>query len=417
MDREPGNPGTGEAAPAWLAPPDYLESLARHLEAAEKEAWDWIAGDLAGPEHAERARLEILKSTFRIERDLKPGLYAAASEALARLGIAAPVTFYQMQEMPGMNAALFFMPGEIHVALSGPVTEKLGPSELAALVGHEAGHFALLEGFGRRFRVLEEVMSALVAGPSPQPAHERSQRLMRLHSEVFCDRASLAACGSDLLAAVGSLVKTETGMADASAESLLRQTDEIFEKDDPGSRGQSHPETFIRVRALKLHADRDPGAEGAIRRMIEGGLAIGGMDLLGRVEMGRITRAAVDAMLAEKWIRSPSVMAHARMFFDGYEPPAAPPDLAALGRAAAMDDADTARYFAYVLLDFAACDRDMGEPALAAALSAASALGVADQFRTLAMKELGIGRRGFDAIEADRAGILEAARKRQEAGP
>ncbi len=402
---------------AGLVPPVYLESLAGLLESAEREAWDWIAGDLAGPEHAERVRLEILKSTFRIDRDTKPGLYETAALAASRLGLAARATFYQVQQSTGMNAGLFFIPGEIHVAFSGPVLEKLGGAETAALIGHEAGHFMLLEGWGRRYRVLEDVMAALAADPGRRPVHDESLRLMRLHTEAFCDRASLIACGGDLAAAVGSIVKIETGVADVPAESYLRQIDEIFDRDDPGSRGQSHPEAFIRARALSLWAAGAPGAEEQIRRMIEGTPAIGRMSLPGQMEMVRHTRAVVDALLSEKWMRSETALAHARMFFDGYAPPAAAPDLGAVKAALSPWDEDTARYFAYVLLDFAACDREIEEPALAASILASRALGMGEPFREQAMKELGIGKRRFEALEEGCTAILDAARKGTEQSP
>jgi predicted SprT family Zn-dependent metalloprotease len=42
-----------------------------------------------------------------------------------------------------MNAALCFIPGEIHVALQSPMLRSLSDTELRVLLGHEFSHYKL----------------------------------------------------------------------------------------------------------------------------------------------------------------------------------------------------------------------------------------------------------------------------------
>jgi hypothetical protein len=254
------------------------------------------------------------------------------------------------------------------------------------------------------------LLNALVQDPSSQPAHEESYRLFHLYHEIFCDRAALIACG-DLHAAVSTLVKLETGITDVNAESYLEQTEEIFSKGTVKTSGLSHPECFIRTRALKLWSEQPANLEQDIRRMIEGGLSLDGMDLLAQGKTVELTRRLLETLLAEPWFRSEQVLAHARMFFDDLRVPKDAPCEDDLKPILEVEDEKLAQYFCYVLLDFVSCDRELEGPALGLALVLCRRLGLEKNFRPIATKELKLKKRQFDQLEQDAEAIVAAARK------
>lgn len=396
-----------------LEPLPYLKDLADHLALEEAKAWAWFSRELTGPEHAERMRLELLKATYRLDRDDRPALYAAADRVRERLGVTAPVTLYQLQQgdSAALNASLFYIPGEAHVAFQGPVLDKLQGAELDALLGHELGHFRLLEHWDRAYRVTADLLNALLHDPAAQPVHQESYRLFHLYSEIFCDRCSLAACG-DLPAVVSALVKAETGLSAVSAESYLRQTEEIFAKGRLKTDGLSHPECFVRTWALKLWADGDAQVEGKVRLAIEGPPSLDGMDLLEQRHVATLTRRLIETLLAEPWFHgSEAVLAHARLFFDDFDPPPPPVSDTELQELAAIEDEKLAQYFCFVLLDFAACDRQLEEPALAAALLVSRRLGWEKHFQTMACKELKLRKAQYEKLATDAADLLAKARR------
>ena len=96
------------------------ESQARIAAAAYSARWAWFSGDRQRDVQNDAVRLDLLKATYRIERDSNSSLYAAADEVAAALGLNFPITFYQAQNAAGLNASLPYMPGEVHIVLAGP---------------------------------------------------------------------------------------------------------------------------------------------------------------------------------------------------------------------------------------------------------------------------------------------------------
>src|SRR3954454_9277746 len=118
------------------APKDSLEPLPYHLElrdylkSRERELWDWFASARAQADYTENLRMDLLKSTYRLDEESQPDLFKAVKEAKSRLQLDIPVTVYQAQNSPQLNAALYFIAGEGHVILSGPVLSLLNAEEL-----------------------------------------------------------------------------------------------------------------------------------------------------------------------------------------------------------------------------------------------------------------------------------------------
>jgi Zn-dependent protease with chaperone function len=419
---EPGNkcfasarlhPGLGmtttTAEQPALQPPVYLESLVAYFQAEDPAVWQWFAEHQAQPADLEAIRLDLLKSTYRLEKSEQPQLFEQAAKAAEVLHLTAPVSIYQSQSDSSLNASLAYIPGEIHLVLHGPVTKTLGENELLALVAHEMAHFALLDGWDGRFAICQELLRGLSVDAGAEPASLASLRLFSLHTEIFCDRGALAVCG-DVNAAVNCLVKVETGVTEVNAETYLKQAAEILSKGKIRSEGVTHPETFIRARALQLWEEQGSGAEEAIRKLLHGSVALGELDLLGQQQVERLTRRLVDRLLVPDWFHTDPVLAHARLFFDEYVPPDARHKDEKLAGDLKTDDEQLQDYYCYVLLDFVSADSTLDEHPLAAAVLVTRELGLEDRFVAIAVKELKLRKKQIEDIQKQAEELVRKAR-------
>ncbi len=383
----------------------YHTDIVRHLQLREPELWTWFSSDPQRDSHNEAVRLDLLKATYRIERDSNPSLYSAADEVAGVLGLSAPITFYQAQNSTGLNMALPYIPGEIHIVLVGSVLSMLTEPETRGVLGHEMTHFALLDRW-RDYLIASQLLDAMANDIAAQPAHLASARLFKLYTEVYCDRgASLATC--DFGATITALIKTQTGITNISAESYLRQTEEIFRKGHPRSEGVTHPETFIRSKALQLWFEESDKSASEIRRVIEGPQSLAELDLLGQEAVSQITRRLINSLLQFKWFHTESVLAHAKLYFDDFQPSATEEKIVTEelnGGGEQFRD-----YYCYVLLDFAAADRDLEEAPLAAALLLSDELGIGERFRQLASKELNLRKNQMQDLENNASRIVAQA--------
>jgi hypothetical protein len=116
-----------------LEPLPYQVELREYLKSEERELWNWFASPQARVDYTENLRLELLKSTYRLDVDGQPEVYRSLDEARSRLQLDIPVTLYQAQNTPQLNAALYYIRGQGHIVFSGPVFTLLSAEELKCL--------------------------------------------------------------------------------------------------------------------------------------------------------------------------------------------------------------------------------------------------------------------------------------------
>src|SRR5438128_6615310 len=313
------NGNSVDAPERSVEPLPYHVELRDYLKSDERELWNWFASAQARTDYTENLRMELLKATYRLDADGHPELYQSVEEARIRLQLDIPVTLYQAQNSPQLNATLFFMPGEGHVVFSGPSLTLLNADELKSVIGHELADYHLWGRDNGEFHIADRLLQAVANDPRAASSHEQTARRFQLYTEVFADRGSLCVTG-DVYPVVAGLVKLQTGLSQVSAPAYLKQAEEIFAKGNVATEGLSHPEAFIRARALALWQEQREAAAEVIRDMIEGTAALDELDLLGQMRLASVTRRLLESLLRPKWFQTPSVLGHAKLFFQDFKP-------------------------------------------------------------------------------------------------
>ena len=386
----------------------YHEAILAYLKSEEAEVWNWYVSHKVREEQAEAVRFDLLKSTYRVDREGQPAIYATAEDVARKLGLDIPITIYQAQNPQGLNASLAYVPNEAHVVLHGPVASRLTDAEFRALLGHELSHFLLWRCWDGDYLVAEQILAAMTHDALADTAHFATARLSALYNEVFCDRGSLLVV-ADPLVVISMLLKVQTELDEVSPEGFLHQAEEVFSRGGAKTDGLSHPEAFIRAQAVKLWADGDHDADRKIKDMLEGTPELNKLDLLAQQKVAGLTRRLIDVFLSRPWMQSELVLAHARLFFEDYVPPTSLLEDRALAMGLHTDDQPMQDYYCYVLLDFVTADRDLEELPLAAALLLTENLGLKDRFLELVRRELRLRKKQLETIDQDKESLLAKA--------
>ena len=295
----------------------YHTAVASHLRGGESALWAWFEFDQVSASYSERVKLELLKSTYRLTRTDRPDLYASAEIATERLGVDLPVTIYQRQGgADSPNAALIFLPDEVAVMLMGNIGELLNEAEMLALLGHEIAHHRLYTMDGGQYFTAARLLGWCVDQPGCDASFAETDRLFQLHTEIFADMGALHVTG-DRDAVIASLIKVTTGLKSVTPSSYLKQAEEILEQYKQGSEGLSHPELFIRAKALDLLAADPPGI-GQTELLVRGPIDAKRLDLLGQQALSALSRKLVDRLLTPAFMRNDFTLNLAERYFPGY---------------------------------------------------------------------------------------------------
>lgn len=399
----------------------YHTAVARHLQSGDAAHWAWFESERMSTGYSEKVRLELLKSTYRLTRADQPGLYESADIALEKLCLDLPVTIYQRQSgADSPNAALIFLPDEAAIMLMGNIGELLNEAEMLALLGHEIAHHCLYTMDGGQYFTAARLLGWCVEQPGCEAAFAETDRLFRLHTEIFADMGALHVTG-DRNAVIASLIKVMTGLKSVSPSAYLEQTEEILEKYQQGSQELSHSELFIRAKALDLLAVDPPGV-GQTELLVRGPIDAKRLDILGQQALSALSRKLVERLLMPAFMRNAYTLNLAERYFPGYGEGDAEPieDERAVSKSAAAtlksEVAATAKschdYFAYLLLDFATVDPESGDAQLAWSLDLASQAGIFAVYEPVARKEL---KRKKDELTKLKRGATEIIEKANDA--
>jgi len=375
-----------------LQPLAYHAKVVDYLRRHEPDVWRWASARRSDEEHREALRALLLRDTYRIEEQSHAEVHRILAQAMARLGILAPATLYQS---PGqeMNAALVFVPDEVHIVLQGPVLERLSQDELLALFGHELAHYLLWSQDEGSFLIADRILADTLAAPDASASHRETCRRFALHTELFADRGGAVAAGA-VGPAVSTLVKVQTGIGTVDPAAYLRQASEIESSEAGASTAHSHPETFIRARALSLWWEGAADLDRWIDSRLHGRLALAQLDLPGQVRMQELTRGFLAYFLEGTGLASDAVLAQVRMLFPDW----GNSETVVMPEAFGEDVVDDAvrDYLNALMLDLALADGGQREQALLRAGQVAQQLGSLEGLRASLRRDAGFGKRELD---------------------
>lgn len=398
-----------------LEPLPYQCAARDFLKTHELDVWNWYSSRLHREDRVETVRLDLLKSTYRLDRKSDAWLYESAEVVAKGLHLDVPITIYQAQSPQGLNASLAYIPDQVHIVLEGSLTSKLTEKEVQALLAHEMSHFLLWHDWHNEFLVTAQILDAMADDDQAHSAHSATARLFGLYGEIFCDRGAIRAI-DDPHVVIAALLKLHTELEDVNAEQYLRQAEEIVRQQDTTTDGISHPEAFIRARAIQLWSQNDPQANVKTAAMIEGSPDLDQLDLVTQQRIQGITRRLLDALLAPRWMQTDAILAHARMFIHDYQPPEGTIPIETLANDITSDHASLQDYYCYVLLDFATADSELDRSPLAAALALSEQLQIKDRLSEIARKELRLRKRQLQQIDTEKSQLLaQASQQPQQA--
>lgn len=359
----------------------YHEAIAAWLSAHEDGVWDWFSNRKLQADQDVETRDLLLQQTVRLTRESHSPVYNCCEKAMAKLGVAAPVTLYQASD-GAMNAALFFVPEEVHIVLYGPVIEKLSEVELTALLGHEISHYLLWTHSDRRYRIAQQIIDdAAQQSPGDHSLYETA-RLYQLATEVFADRGAALAAGSEG-PAIAVLLKVMTGLKQTDPGAFLQQAAELDAKGEI-SKSQTHPEVYLRALFIdRWWRERETAAQSQIDEWVltklKGPMVIGQLDLIDQEAMSARTREFFAYLLYESDLASKMVVTQVRQFFPEWTLQEDRIDLETLKQVA--QDKSVRDYFVALIFDLAHADPDQTEELLIRGAKLALGIDWEDEYR------------------------------------
>lgn len=371
-------------------PLPYQVAICNHLKDAEPGLWQWFMSDDFSGEQAEASKLELLKSCYRMTRESHASLYASGDTVAARLNIDLPITFYQFQSAaPEPNAALYFFDDELCVVLTGPISELLSEDELTAVVAHEFSHHKLYTENDGEFFAAARLLSWCSDQPDCHDAYVETARRYQLHTELYADLGAAFVCEGPQFP-IASLIKVNTGLKSVTVADYLAQAEEILERDNTGAKGITHPETYIRAKALNdAPKDRTQYLE-----LVRGKLDARRLDVLDQRELASLTHNIAQVLGSDERFRDDTHQILLREYFPSFEwgdasdEQTEAAEIERLAMQIELLSESTHSYLSYLLLDLATADRDDNFPLLGAALHLAERLGIFKVFESLARKDL-----------------------------
>ena len=109
--------------------------------------------------------------------------------------------------------------------------------------------------------VADRIITAIANNYNSEASYFETARLFRLYTEIFCDRGAYTVLGKTE-PVITSLVKASTGLDKVNAESYVKQADEIFSAESATKAATvTHPENFIRAKAIQLWHEKKDGSE------------------------------------------------------------------------------------------------------------------------------------------------------------
>lgn len=360
--------------------------------------WSFFFAHQTHADPLRQYKLDLLKNTYKFdEASDEQGLYSKAAKVKEALNLSLPVVIYQAQDTTEKNASIIQLDGAAHIVFSGPFIQSFTDDELMAVLAHELSHIHLYGSADGDVEVADRIITAIANSGGGTAAHAETARLFKLYTEIYCDRGSHKVTGSHL-PIITALVKLSTGLNTVNGESYVRQAEEIFASDAGiKTAGLSHPENFIRARAIHLWHTKGEAAEPEIENMIEGLTGIDELDLHRQQTLEGITLNLIGLLLQPAWMQTPKTLSLAKQYFSHVGSAAVNDEK--LAKDIAPLHSTVHEYLGYVLYDFATADKALEDVPLGYCFHLSHALGVAKPFAAAVKKERKLTDKKVNALK------------------
>jgi hypothetical protein len=279
---------------------------------------------------------------------------------------------------------------------------------MLALLGHEISHHRLYGLDCGQYFTAARFLEWCTQQPGCEASYLETDRLYRLHTEIFADMGALHVTG-ERDAVISCLIKVATGLKKVTPSSYLEQSNEILQQYKQGSEGLTHPELFIRAKALDLLTSEPPKLDD-VAALVRGPIDTKRLDLVGQHSLSALTRKLVDQILTHSCMRGEYSANLAERYFSDYAWPerdTSAAGLADLAEKIAAMARSCHEFLAYVLLDFATVDPDGGETALSVTLQLAEGAGLFPIYEPIARKELKRKKDDLANLKRSAADLIE----------
>ncbi|MEO6455373.1 MAG: M48 family metalloprotease, partial [Ginsengibacter sp.] len=247
----------------------------------QSKTWQFFASAKTKEGQLVEFKAELLKNSYKFDPAIDKSIYEKVNLAKDKLGLESlPVTVYQAQYTDELNASIVYLNNEAHIVFSGKIIQLLSQEELVAVLAHELTHIKLYSMLNGDMEVADRIITSIANNHNSEASYYETARLFKLYTEIFCDRGAFIAVGNTA-PVITSLVKIATGLDNINAESYIKQAEEIFSIDGASSQAKavSHPENFIRAKAIDLWSKKNKDAEEEIIKMIEGVAQLDQLDI------------------------------------------------------------------------------------------------------------------------------------------
>jgi hypothetical protein len=390
----------------------YHIQLRDHLKAQGK-TWEWFESAKVREEQLKEFKSNLLKNTYRLDKDENPALYDKVNFAKEKLGLQTEVTLYQAQNSADLNAGISCLPGEAHIVLSGQIVKLMNDDELLSILAHELSHARLFTIDKGEFEVSDRIITSIANDSRSNDVYVETARLFRLYMELYCDRGSLLVVGN-IETVLSSLIKVNTGLDKVSVQSYMKQAEEIFAAEKVQSEYDTHPENYIRVKALKAWEENKEGAEREITRMIEGETRMNSLDIFGQYNLRDLSFQLIKLLVKPKWMQSTAVMSLCRQYKSDFTPD--PKIVITDAMAATFSELSVTvkEYLSFILIDFSLVDPTLEEVPMGFAFQLAEDLGLKEAFNKSIKSELKLGDRKLSETHKKCAQALSEMKESNE---
>ncbi len=389
----------------------FHKKLADFFQREEKDLWNWFSGDEFTKAAFDEQRLYLLKNTYRLEREKHANLFILAESVAQDLGIQVPVTLFQMMDGQQRNAGLIFQPDQVQITFSGDMLSALSEPEMRFTLGHEMAHFVHQTSDNGRYQTADRLLDWICGEAGAAASYGQSFRLARLYQEIYSDRIGLF-CSDDLHASISTLVRISSGLTDVSTKAYLEQADEALSLPGPlGSAEYTHPETFVRARALADWFEDNETADEKLYNLVEGAPELERLDVIGQTALSGATRRFIAAFVNKSWKDSETLEAHAQGFFYDFKYnetlQASEAEYEALKTLLLPLSSSLKDYFSFLLLDFVTVDSSLEDAPLMEAARFSERIGLTENFDTHLNKELKLTKEQISTLrEASKQDVL-----------